>query len=314
MKILITGSSGYLGSMFVRILAQRGGWEIVGLDLKRPAEGNLLAGFIEGSVADPDRVKSAFELARPDVAVHLAFVVDATHDPQFEEAVALDGARNFLEGCRSWGVKKAIFMSSAAAYGAHEDNDEPLTESSPIRGVPGYSYSWLKAKADIAAQQFMREHPECEFTILRPCLFVGRHTRNHFFDLLKFPIVPRVLDFCGVRDPLFQFIHEEDMARCLVAAIEKEVRGVFNVAAQGETRFSELVRETKKHSLPIPYFLLYPVSWFLWKLRIVASPPAQLCFIRYPWIMDAGRMQRELYQPEKSSMEAFREFILSSGF
>jgi UDP-glucose 4-epimerase len=309
MRVLVTGCSGYLGSMAVRILAEHGGWEIFGLDLKLPEDEKLLSGFVEGSVAEPVIMRRAFEMARPDVAVHLAFVVDATHNPEMEETVAVVGSKNFLESCAAFGVRMIVFMSSVAAYGAHEDNDLPLTESSPIRGVEGYSYSWLKAKADLAAQGFMREHPECEFTILRPCLFIGPHTCNHFFDRLKFPIVPRVCDSKGVRDPLFQFIHEDDMAGCLVAAIEKPVRGVFNIAAEGQARFSELVRKTGKRSLPIPAFLLYPATWLLWKIRIVASPPAQLDFIRYPWIMDVSRMRNELYLPAKTSEEAFSAFI-----
>jgi len=297
--------------MVVRILAGLGCYEIHGIDVKLPPDVSLYKGFVQGSVTDAAVMRELFENVRPDVAVHLAFVVDATHDQRKEESVAIDGTRNFLAGCESAAVRKAIFLSSAAAYGAHDDNDVPLTESSPVRGVAGYSYSRLKAATDQMAQGYMRAHPECEFAILRPCLVVGPNTDNHFFDLLKFPIVPKVLDRKGVRDPLFQFIHEDDMARCLVAAVEKPARGVYNVAAEGEARFSELVRRAGKPSLPIPSCVLYPATALLWWLRLISSPPAQLNFIRYPWIMDCSRMRRELCVPAKGCIEAFDEFIQS---
>lgn len=307
-RILITGSSGYLGSKLVSLLSEKGGWEIFGIDVREPRDISAYAKFVKASVVDSTVMQKFFDDARPDIAAHLAFVVTSTHDKRLEESVAIDGTRNFLNGCERARVPKAVFLSSAAAYGAFDDNDFPLTEASLIRGVEGYGYSRLKARADGMALAFAVANPSCEFTILRPCLFVGPNTDNNFFDVLKFPVVPQVKDHSGVRDPLFQFIHEDDMAECLLAAIEKPVKGVYNVAAEGMARFSELVRLFGKRSAALPASVLYPATSLLWRLRLVTSPPAQLDFIRYPWIMDASKMHRELYVPKKTSIEAFKEF------
>ena len=307
-RVLITGSAGYLGSKVVDLLSAREGWEVYGIDVKVPDNSENYTGFIKGSVTDATAMQDIFDSACPDVAIHLAFVVTSTHDRRLEEAVDVEGTRNFLNNCDRLGVRKVIFMSSVAAYGAHDDNDMPLTESSPIRGVKGYGYSWFKAATDNLAQEYMAAHPACEFVLLRPCLFVGAHTDNNFFDVLKFPVVPQVSDHKGVRDPVFQFIHEDDMAQVMVAAIDKPVRGVFNIAGEGTAPFSWLVRCFKKRRIAIPNWILYPVTRLLWRLHLVTSPPAQLDFIRYPWIMDASRMRRELCTPTKTTMEAFDEF------
>lgn len=307
-RVLITGSSGYLGSRAVALLASKG-WEVFGIDVRKPENSSPYAGFVQGSVVDREKMREAFALARPDVAVNLAFVVDVTHDEMMEEAVAVDGGKNFLDLCDEDSVAKVVVVTSVAAYGAHEDGDRPLTESSPIRGVKGYSYSWLKDKADRLVQAFAQSHPDVSTVILRPCLFVGPNTRNHFFHFLFWPMVPQVWDDKGMRDPAFQFIHEDDMAACLVAAVEKDVDGAFNVAGEGEVRFSELVGRAGKRCLPIPSFFLYPCTWLLWKLHLVYSPPAQLDFIRYPWVMDVSRMRAELFTPRISSLDAFDAFI-----
>lgn len=309
MRVLITGSAGYLGSKVVDLLAKRGGVEISGIDIREPANRDLYKHFARASVADEIVMKGLFDRTRPDVAVHLAFMVNATHDKRLEEEVDIKGAHFFLEGCERTAVPKVIFLSSVAAYGAYDDNDYPLTEKSPIRGVEGYGYSCFKAKTDLMAQRYMGAHVECDFAILRPCLFVGPNTNNNFFDVLKFPIVPQIRDHKGVRDPEFQFIHEDDMAVCLIATIDKPARGPFNIAGEGTAKFSELIRVFGKKSIAIPAGVLYPATSVLWKLHLVTSPPAQLDFIRYPWIMDASRMKRELYVPKKSSLAAFKEYV-----
>lgn len=312
-RILMTGCAGYLGSKVVALLAGRGGYEIYGMDVKRPAEMKAYRRFALGSVTDAAAMWELFDSARPDVAVHLAFVVLATHDSRLEESVAIGGTHDFLACLARAAVPKAVFLSSAAAYGAHDDNDTPLTESSPVRGVAGYGYSRLKGEADHMARDFMAAHGECEFSILRPCLFVGPNTRNNFFDVLSYPLVPQIVDGKGARDPLFQFIHEDDMAACLAAAIEKPARGIYNVAADGEAPFTELIERFGKRAVAVPAWILYPAVAILWRLRLVTSPPAQLDFIRYPWVMDNGRMKRELYQPTKTSIEAFDDFARVRG-
>lgn len=312
-RILITGSSGYLGSKVVSLLLEKGN-QVFGLDVCEPKKNLPGFDFIKGSVTDRAVVRCAFEHSRPDCAVHLAFVVKTTHDKHLEESVAIDGTMNFLDSCAWLRVSKVVFLSSVAAYGAHDDNDVPLTESSPLRGVEGYGYSRLKAKADKIAQEFIMANKWCEFVILRPCLFVGPNTDNNFFDVLKYPIVPQIRDLKGVRDPKFQFIDEDDMAACLVAAIEKPVRGIYNVAGEGETRFSELVRNVGKKTIAVPASIIYPITAILWRFHLVTSPPAQLDFIRYPWVMDVSKMKKDLFVPQKTTFEAWNSKVKGATF
>ena len=307
MRILITGSAGYLGSKVVSIL-QGKGHDLFGIDVKEPLDTKPYARFIKASVTDEKAMAAIFDAAHPDVAIHLAFVVNALHDRRKENEVALKGSKFFLANCEQQKVAKVVFMSSGAAYGAHPDNDTPLTEFSSVRGNPSYSYSDLKAKTDIIAQQFMQAHPTCAFIILRPCLFIGPNTDNTFFEIFKFPIIPQMKDAQGVRDNLFQFIHEEDMALCVVACVEKQVRGIFNVAADGVIKFSETVAMIGKKRIVIPAPLLYPIASFLWGCRLIGSPPGQLDFMRYPWIMNNEKMKRELFAPRQTSLEAFKEY------
>lgn len=311
MRVLITGSTGYLGSRVVHILAgKQSGVELFGIDLNPPKQAFAYQVFKTGSVTDEDAMRRIFDSARPETAVHLAFVVNPLHDRSREEFVDREGMRVFLEQCDRHQVRRVVVLSSVAAYGAFDDNDYPLNENSKVRGVYGYAYSWMKAETDRMAQEYAHSHPECEVVILRPALFVGPNTHNSFFDVLKYPVVPLARDRGKTHDPEFQFIHEDDMAACLAQAIVKPgLKGVYNVSGDGRMRFSALVHEYGKKTIAVPMWLLKPAAKLLWWLHISKAPADQLEFIRYPWIMDNSRMKRELYTPKTDTLEAFRQFI-----
>ena len=309
MRILITGCAGYLGTKVATLLKNKGRNEIFGIDINSPRNEWAYNHFVKGSVTDAAAMEFLFNEAKPDVAIHLAFVVNAMHDESKEEEIDIKGTENFLTQCERHQVKRIIFMSSAAAYGAHSNSKLPYTETSPINGNETYSYSRFKAITDRMVTLFMRSFPT-EMIILRPCLFVGPNTDNSFFEILKFPFVPQIVDQSKIRDPEFQFIHEDDMANCLIACIEKEnVCGIFNVAADGVIKLSDIAQIVKKRRVGLSPSILYFLTKILWKLRIIGSPPGQLEFMRYSWIIDNSKMKTDLYQPRYTSREAFLEFI-----
>ena len=312
MRVLITGSTGYLGSKVVDMLGQNDGMEIFGIDLNPPKKASDYKVFHTGTVTDEAAMTRVFDTARPDVAVHLAFAVNPMHDRAREEFIDREGMRLFLEGCERVKVSRVVILSSVSAYGAFSDNDCPLTESSRVRGVYGYAYSWMKAETDKMAQDFQQKHPECEVVILRPALFVGPNTKNSFFDVLKYPIVPQIKEKGQLKDPEFQFIHENDMAECLFESITRpNLKGVYNVAGDGKIKFSKLVQVYGKKTLGVPLWILKPAAKLLWILRISKAPADQLEFIRHTWFMDNSRMKGELYTPKYDSERAFLEFAVS---
>ena len=150
MKILVTGTAGFIGSHVAQRLLDRGD-EVVGfdnlndyydVDLKRARLARLEGrpGFtqIVADLADRDAVENAFATHRPQRVVHLAAqagVRYAAHNPHAYVQANVVGFLHVIEGCRHHGIEHLVYASTSSVYGAntampfseHAPADHPLT-------------------------------------------------------------------------------------------------------------------------------------------------------------------------------------------
>jgi UDP-glucose 4-epimerase len=98
MRYLITGGAGYIGSRLVDLLSRREDTErIVICDLAPPPAYRPKTEFERVDVRDRDAVRGALERSRADVLVHLAFILNPSHDEHFMYDVDVNGTHNVLE-------------------------------------------------------------------------------------------------------------------------------------------------------------------------------------------------------------------------
>ena len=163
MKVLITGGGGFLGQKLARALARRGqlrGQEISTLvlaDLVAPAP--VDAGFpVECRACDitvRDQM-DALMATRPDVIYHLAAVVSAHAEAEFDTGMAVNlmGSLNLFEAARAMGnCPVLVFASSLAVYGG--EVPEPLPDWVMLN--PQTSYGAQKAAAELLLTDFSRK-------------------------------------------------------------------------------------------------------------------------------------------------------------
>jgi UDP-glucuronate 4-epimerase len=141
MKILVTGSAGFIGSHVAKQLLARGD-EVIGLDnlndyydvsLKEARLAPLLenAGYTHdyADLADREAIERLFAVHKPDRVIHLAAqagVRYAAENPHIYVASNVTGFLHILEGCRHHGVQHLVFASTSSVYGAN--TDMPFTE------------------------------------------------------------------------------------------------------------------------------------------------------------------------------------------
>lgn len=150
MKILVTGTAGFIGSALAQALLARGD-EVIGVDnvndyydtrLKEARLARLkdLSGFTEVRIAleDRERLERTFAEHRPERVVNLAAQAGVryslTHPHAYIDA-NLVGFCNILEACRRHGVEHLVYASSSSVYGAntampfsvHHNVDHPLS-------------------------------------------------------------------------------------------------------------------------------------------------------------------------------------------
>lgn len=150
MKVLVTGSAGFIGSHVVMSLLSRGD-DVVGLDnmndyydvrLKK-ARLDRFAGHknfsqVHADLADREAVDEVFATHRPDRVIHLAAqagVRYAAENPHVYVSSNVTGFLHVLEGCRRYSVQHLVFASTSSVYGAntnmpfsvHSSTEHPLT-------------------------------------------------------------------------------------------------------------------------------------------------------------------------------------------
>lgn len=169
MKVLVTGTAGFIGSHVAQRLLARGD-EVIGLDnlndyydvtLKRARLAKLteLDGYthVQADLADREAMEALFATHCPKRVVHLAAqagVRYAAKNPHVYISSNVTGFLHIAEGCRHHGIEHLVYASTSSVYGAntlmpfseHHSTEHPLTlyaASKKANEMMAHSYAHL---------------------------------------------------------------------------------------------------------------------------------------------------------------------------
>jgi nucleoside-diphosphate-sugar epimerase len=236
-RCLVTGGSGYFGSVVVERLVDAG-HEVRNFDLLEAVHPSGVE-FVRGDVRDPLDVAAAVDGC--DVVFHNVAQVPLAKDPAVLRSVNVDGTRILLDACESAGVSKVVHTSSSAVFGVPDTN--PVLPSTVPRPVEPYGHA--KLAAEWACLDATRRG--LDVSIVRPRTIVGHGRLGIFgilFDWIADGADPVVL---GDGSNRYQFVHADDLAEACIRAGVTADPGVFNI---GTDRFGTMCDTVRHRARP----------------------------------------------------------------
>ena len=227
MKLLVTGSSGFVGRRFLEMAPTD--WEIICLGRSQPD--SLTGRWIRCDLADQKSVESAVKQVNDetfDSIVHLAaFVPKTAADDTLDKARLgnIDATINLLTyfGEKS---EKIIIGSTAEVYDQSKIHG-PITEDNVVAG--GSYYGSTKLASELITQSYAKKLNK-ELTILRFSVMYGGYDpiARAIPNFIRAAKAGEDLTIRGA-NVLRDYIHTDDVARSIICAVSANGAGVVNI-------------------------------------------------------------------------------------
>jgi nucleoside-diphosphate-sugar epimerase len=248
MKVLVTGTDGYIGSILGPYLI-RNGHEVTGLDTGFYRSGWLFNNNDEGrypSYINKDlRDIELEDLKGYDAVVHLA---ELSNDPlgklkpEITYKINHKGSVRIAELCKKAGISRFVYASSCSAYGV--GNNDFKTEESEVNPQTAYAECKVRVEGDVSALADDSFSP----TFLRNATAFGASPRMRFDIVLNnlsgLAWTTGEIKMTSDGMPWRPLVHIRDISKainCVLDAPREDVHGqIFNV---GDTEENYRVKE-----------------------------------------------------------------------
>ncbi len=273
--VLVTGGSGYFGSVLADALLARGDAVRV-LDLNPPGGNAGAVDFVEGDVRDAAVVRAACDGV--DVVLHNVAQVPLAKDRALFDAVNVGGTANVLVAARDAGVAKVVSTSSSAIYGIPESN--PVTEDTP--GRPLEAYGRAKLRAEVLCREAAATG--VDVTIVRPRTILGHGRLGIMAVLFEFVAEGAPVYVLGSGDNRYQFVHANDLADACIRAGDREGPTSYNVGATDFGTMRETLEALVDHAGTGSRVRSLPVAPARLAMRALGTS-GQAPFAPYHWLL-----------------------------
>jgi UDP-glucose 4-epimerase len=241
-------------------------------------------------------LSAPFREARINAVVHLAFHNQPLRGEDIHR-LNVEGTRDLLKQCIDTpGITKFVFKSSDVVYKLTPHNPIYLDENAPLNFDPEAD-QWIKDRvdADMICRSFM-DNGRVKIVVLRMTNIIGRNINGQFNAYFDSKPVIKTLGF----NPLVNLLHMKDVIQAIVAALEKQSQGVYNIAGRDTAPISWFAELNGRSIVSLPEPVLPAVNWLQRKLGLTQyyySVDKQRH--KYTALLDISKAVKELgYRPE----------------
>lgn len=310
MKVVVTGASGYFGTILIpALLRDPRVAAVVGVDLQAPPAGAAWATHpayrherLDLAVASADDWRPV--LAGADAVVHLAFRV-AHHPGEETAATNTRGQRVFLEVAAE-APRQLVVASAIAVYGFAPGRDPvagTLDETAPLTGNTRVAYAEHKQQLERYLDELEARSP-ATIVRARPTNVAGPGMPLKRAPLLTNPVMMVPMVSHAIRQ---QLLHEEDLASAFLRLLDAPA-GAYNVAPDDWVTLDDAAKVTGQGVMRFPPFILRGMADMAWRMGQSAFDGSWLAFFEHPPIIVSNAKLRGLgWTPTRTTADVLRE-------
>lgn len=274
MRVLVTGGGGYIGSVTIERLIERG-YDVVALDnfdRGHHAAVSPRAQQITCDLRDSAETTRAVAASQADAVLHFAalhLVPESVEKPGDYYQTNVCGGINLLNAVKDSGITKFVFSSTAAVYG--EPESLPIREDAPKNPINPYGHSKWMVEQVLPAYADRYGVNYAAFRYFNVAGATEAHGEDHRPETHIIPVALQVL--LGQRDAFTVFgtdyptpdgtairdyVHVVDLADAHIEAIERldAPLGAVNLGTRDGFSVRQIVDSVNRvtgRELPVTY-------------------------------------------------------------
>ncbi|TCM12719.1 nucleoside-diphosphate-sugar epimerase [Novosphingobium sp. PhB165] len=290
---LVTGGSGFLGSLLVRKLLD-GGHSVASIDLLPSTIAHPRLTTVVGDIRERTALDTAFEGETPLAVFHCAALL--AHGSITEAELMshnVDGTESLAGACAEKGVRKIVFLSSNCLWS--RGFDHPVDESEPPAPCEPYGITKLMGEQTLA-----RFGNAFDTVTIRCPTIIDEGRLGLLAILFEFIADGNRIPLVGKGDNRYQFIYAADLIDAMLRAAHVEGSHLFGIGSDAVPSlagaFQQVIDEAASPSrlLALPKVPMIAAMKVAHALRISPLGPYHYRMIASSFVFDTTRIKHVL--------------------
>lgn len=274
-KILVTGSSGFVGSCLVDKLTDNVEFKVRALVRTVPAKQNIRICYHR--LADFSKINVENEsLKDVQVVIHLASRVHVMNDKEADplatfRSINVGHTLSLARSAAMAGAKRFIFVSSVKVNGEGTDLGRPYRETDVPRPVDFYGISKSEAEEGL---RLIAAETNMEVVIIRPVLVYGPGVKANFLNMMRWLDKGVPLPFGAIHNSR-SLVALDNLVDLLVTCIDHAAAANQTfLVSDGEDLSTTALLSKMAHALQKPARLIPVPSWMLERAALLLGKKA----------------------------------------
>ena len=318
MNYIIFGGSGFIGTHLIHLLKEtHPEANIYDLDIVMPGEEGVVPGVVEKNdeviyerVDVRKKIEWNIQTTEDDVVFNLAAVhrTPGHEDKEYFET-NIKGAENVTEWCENHGIKKILFTSSIAPYGAAEElkTEETLP-------TPNTAYGISKLVAEKIHEKWA-EKVKGQLVIVRPGIVYGKGEHGNMTRL--YAGIKKHYFFYTRKDTIKACIYVKELVRFFMWSLENNKSGIWNCTFEPAYNIEQIC-ETMKKATGMNSWIPSVNGKFLMGVAAIVGPiggkvvgihPARVKKLMISTNINGDKLKNSGYQFHWSLEESFKDWF-----